>query len=265
MLLHWMQTRWITGLAFGSVATDCLVSFMASLYQSRRKRRELSGEPILGTIVPNMGTGASPSRLASALFGRTRRAILGLLYANPDQSYYLRQITRRLGVGHGATQRELNRLSTVGIVRRTVFGRQINYQAEPECPIFAELKSLIVKTVGIGDLLRSTLSPLRDRIQVAFIYGSFARGNWKQQSDVDVLVIGKASFDEVVSAIAPTQRTLGREINPAVYSPGEFGSKLRSGHHFLTTLMKQERIFLLGGERDLAGLGAVRVAHRARK
>lgn len=153
----------------------------------------------------------------------------------------------------------------MGIVRRTIIGKQIHYQAEPECPIFAELKSLLVKTVGIGDSLRAALSPLRDKIEVAFIYGSFARGDWRQPSDIDLFVIGQVNFKDVVSAIGPIQRTLGREINPAVFSPGEFGAKLRSGHHFLTSIVKQERFFLVGGESDLAKLGAKRVAHRASK
>lgn len=217
----------------------------------------------LGTIVPKMSTGFASSALSAALFGQTRRAILALLYGHPDQSYYLRQLVRSAGVGLGAAQREVKRLCEAGIIRRTARGHQVFYQANPDCPIFGELKGLMVKTAGVADLLRAALAPLAARIRVAFIYGSVAKLAHRNRSDVDVMVVGEPTFGEVVSALGSAQEMLAREINPTVYSPAEFRSKLKAGHHFLTGVMGDEKLFLIGDEHELARLGAKRLGKPA--
>ena len=114
-------------------------------------------------------------------------------------------------------------------------------------------------------MLRQALAPLRSHINAAFIYGSVARLRPTSGSDVDLMVIGDASFGDIVSAMAAAQKTLSREINPTVYSPREFRSKLRARHHFLSSVLKGEKLFLLGNQDELARLGPIRVAHRARK
>jgi len=122
-----------------------------------------------------MSTNFVDSELSAALFGQIRRAILALLYGHPSQSYYLRQLVRSTGVALGAAQREVQRLSEAGIIRRTVSGHQVFYQANPDCPIFAELKGLMIKTTGVAEVLRAALAPLAAQIRVAFIYGSVAK------------------------------------------------------------------------------------------
>lgn len=198
--------------------------------------------------------------LSAALFGKTRRAILSLLYSHADESFYLRQIARFSGTGLGAMQRELKQLSAAGIIRRSVRGKQVYYQANTKCPVFAELKSLLIKTAGVGDILRSALAPLTDRIEVALIYGSIARGLENRSSDVDVLVIGDISFAEVVDKLEPAQEMLGREINPTVYPTAEFQLKLSQGHHFLKNVLSRDKIFLIGDEYDLSRLAEKRLA-----
>ena len=202
-----------------------------------------------------MSTVSIRSNLSAALFGRTRRALLALLYGHPDEAYYLRQLARWGGLGLGAVQREVKRLTEVGILRRTVRGHQVYFQANPECPVFAELKGLVVKTAGAADALREALTPLAGRIKVAFIYGSIARLQQKNASDVDLMVVGEVSFGEVVSALRAAQELLHREINPAVYSPAEFQSKLRARHHFLSSVLRNEKVFVVGDEHELARLG----------
>jgi predicted nucleotidyltransferase len=210
-----------------------------------------------------MSTAFVDSELSAALFGQTRRSVLALLYGHPGQSYYLRQLVRTARLGLGAAQREVKRLSEVGIIRRTVSGHQVFYQANPDCPIFEELKGLMVKTTGVADVLRAALAPLAAQIQVAFIYGSVAKLAQRSGSDVDVLVVGGPAFGEVVSALGNAQETLAREINPTVYSRAEFRSKLRAGHHFLTAVVGGEKIFLVGDEHELARLGAKRLGKPA--
>ena len=212
-----------------------------------------------------MSTARFASNLSTALFGRTRRAVLALLYGHPDEAYYLRQLVRCAGLGLGTVQREVARLAGAGIIQRTARGRQVYYQANPECPLFAELKSLVVKTAGVGDVLCAALAPLASRVRVAFIYGSVARTEQKSTSDVDLMVIGDVTFRDVVSALAVAQETLSREINSTVYSPREFRSKLKAGHHFLSSVLKNEKVFVIGDAHELARLGPIRLADRAHK
>jgi len=201
-----------------------------------------------------MGTFSDTDTLSRTLFSKTRRAVLSLLYSQVDDAFYLRQIVRAAGVGLGAVQRELKQLSDAGIIQRIVRGHQVYYQANPKCPVFGELKTLIVKTVGVGAVLQAALAPLADNIDVAFVYGSFASNEERRDSDVDVLVVGKVRFAEIVSSLRDAQETIGREINPTVYPPGEFRSKLAAGHHFLSTVLRGPMLFLIGDKRELARL-----------
>jgi len=201
-----------------------------------------------------MGTTFKTDRLSATLFGKTRRAVLALLYSHVEEPFYLRQIARTAGGGLGAVQRELKKLSEAGIIQRTVRGRQVYYQANPECPVYSELKSLVVKTVGVGDVLRAALVPLSDRINVAFLFGSLARGGERSSSDADVMIVGDVTFAEVVSVLGRAQETVRREINPLVYPPEEFQSKLTADHHFLKKVLEESKFFLIGDEYELAKL-----------
>ena len=207
-----------------------------------------------------MSTPLGYENLAQVLFGKTRRAVLSFLYSHPDEAFYLRQLIREAGVGLGTVQREVRRLSEAGIIRRSVRGRQVYYQANQGCPVYGEIKNLIMKTAGVGDILKSALAALAERINVAFIYGSVARGEENRASDMDIMVVGNVSFAEIVSALRPSQDRLGREINPTVYSPAEFRSKLKMNHHFLKTVLKGDKVFLIGGDSELAKLAKKRLA-----
>jgi predicted nucleotidyltransferase len=212
--------------------------------------------PNLGTTVPNLRTVEAPTLLADALFGNTRRQVLGLLMGHPDQSFYTRQIARILHLGLGALHRELQSLVEAGILMREAHGQQIYYRVNTTCPIYTELHGLLLKTAGLGDVLRSALAGLADRITVAFVYGSLAKGAANGASDVDVMVIGSITLGEVAVALNPTQDTLKREVNPSVYPPEELRSKLQNGNHFLTTVLAEPKLFLIGSEDDLNRLVA---------
>lgn len=210
-----------------------------------------------------MGTQLPDNPIGSALFSKNRRAVLALLYGHPDESYYLRQIVRACGGGVGAVQRELGRLADARIIRRTVRQKQVYFQAHDACPIFEELKGIAVKTAGVADVLRFALAPLADRIAAAFLFGSVARAQQKRGSDVDLAVVGDVGFSEVVAALARPQEQLVREVNPVVYSPDEFRSKIRAGHHFVRSMLEKEKIFLFGGKDELARLAPKRLADGA--
>jgi DNA-binding transcriptional ArsR family regulator len=132
--------------------------------------------------------------LSNILFSGSRRSILALLYGHANEQFYLREIARRAGTGIGATQRELGQLTDAGLLHRVRRGNQVYYQANRKNPIFSELKSILAKTSGIRDILHAALTSLKDRIKLAFVYGSIARGEEKASSDVDLMVVGEISF-----------------------------------------------------------------------
>lgn len=191
---------------------------------------------------------------STSLFGKTRQALLALLYARADEEHLQENLIQLAGLGRGAVQRELEFLARAGVVRRSVRGRQVYFQANAESPIYADLRGLVVKTVGVADALRAALAPLSGRIRVAFIYGSVAKGAERRGSDVDVMVIGDVSFAEGSEALARAQKAIGREVNPSVYAPADFRAKLAARHHFLRSVLKGEKIFLIGDGRELARL-----------
>lgn len=210
--------------------------------------------PKKGTLLPIMGTKAT--RQDRSLFGRTRSALLSMFYGHSEESFYLRQLARTVGSGHGALQRELKHLTELGLLLRKTQGNQVLYRANPQSPIFPELKSLLAKTVGVHDIIRSALAPLGAEVQVAFVYGSVARQTEQPGSDVDLMVLGSVSFGEVVSALSSAQKALGREVNPTVFPVSEFRSKLAGGNHFLRSVIKEKKLFVLGNEHELAKLAA---------
>ncbi len=209
--------------------------------------------------------GTQSLSIERGLFGRTRSALLAILYGRSEQSFYVRQLARAAGCGHGAVQRELSHLTNLGLLSRTVRGNQVLYKANSQNPIFSEIKNLVAKTLGAHDVIRGALAPLGSQVRVAFIFGSLARGEERADSDVDLMVLGDAPFSAVVSALGPAQSFLGREINPTVFPVAEFRSKLAAGNHFLRAVMKEKKLFLLGAEDELAELAAKRLAGSARK
>jgi len=203
-----------------------------------------------------MGTITLNDHLTETLLGKTRRAVLSILYGHADETFYLRQIVRVTGGGIGAVQRELKALGEAGIIMRIEKGRQIYYQANAQCAVYPELKSLVMKTSGMGDALKMAMLPLADCIRTAFIYGSVARGGESKGSDVDIFVVGDVTSAEVVEALSPVQLTLNREINPTVYPVEECRTKWAAGHHFIKSVLEGSKVFLIGDENDLAKLAS---------
>jgi predicted nucleotidyltransferase len=202
-------------------------------------------------------------RMSEVLFGQIRSGILALLYGHPDQSFYLRQIARHIEASAGAVQRDITQLSKAGLINRTPVGSQVFYQANSNSPIFAEMRGLVTKTVGVHDTLLFLLAPHAKKIKVAFVYGSVARHEETAQSDVDLIVIGNIGLEELMPTLGKTQSLLGREVNATVYSTKEFRSKVDSGNHFLQRVLKDEKLFLIGSVDELRKVGGVRMAQAA--
>jgi len=212
-----------------------------------------------GTIVLNMRTKHGVP-LVELLFGAYRRQVLSLLLLRPDESFYLREIGRLTGVPAGPIHRELKALTEVGLLVRRASGNQVRYQASRDCPIFQELAGIFRKTAGLADVLRESLSPVADEIDLAFVFGSVAQGKEKPTNDIDLLVVGSVSFEDVVEAGHVARERLGREVNPVVMSKDAFRSKQRRRDRFISRVLKEPKIFVIGDAGELGKPTEDRVA-----
>ncbi len=190
-----------------------------------------------------------------SLFGKTRQKILSLLFSNADRSYYLREIARHTSCGLGAVQHELKLLTSLGYLEREKKGKQVYFKANEKNPVFRELKGFIVKTYGYAALLAEALQILERKIEVAFIFGSFATGDEHADSDIDIIIIGDVSLQDVVTATMDVREYLNRDITPIVYPVSEFRERLSEKNHFLMHVLENPKIFLIGNADELARLG----------
>lgn len=193
--------------------------------------------------------------LSSTLFPGYRRRVLGLLLLHPEESLHGREIARRTGLPPGTLTRELKRLADVGLLNCERRGNQVLYSANRRSPIFEELSGILRKTSGLADVVAEALEPLTNRIGLAFIFGSIARGTETQGSDVDLMIIGSVKFGEVVDALHLAQQQLSRDINPKVFTPREWRNRLERGDPFLREVLASKKLFLIGGENGIEELG----------
>lgn len=201
--------------------------------------------------------------LANLLFGSYRRDVLGLLLMHPGEAYHVREIARMTRRPANTLYRELSTLAKAGLLTRRSQGNQVHYQANPQSPIYEELRGILRKTTGLADVLREALKPLGKRIDAAFVYGSMAGGKEHEGSDVDVLLIGDLKFEDAVRALGPAESSLRREINPHVYGIKEFRAKLSGKDPFLRRVLEGPKIILAGDLDDIAKPGRRRVSKAA--
>ena len=190
------------------------------------------------------------SQLSDALFTATQQKVLGLLYGQPNRSFYTKEILRLTGMGVATIKRELDRMLAAGILSMTRIGNQHHYQANPQCPIYGELLGIVKKTFGVTEVIRRALEPLAGKIERAFIFGSVASGKEGAASDIDLLIISEVGFAEVVSALYPVQETLGREVNPKIYRREEWRRMMDAKDAFVTEVMAKPRLDVIGGDDE---------------
>ena len=203
-----------------------------------------------------METLSAPDRIARLLFGGVRREVLSLVMGRPDERFYLREIVRVVGAGSGAVQRELAQLVEAELLCREVSGRQVYFSANRESLIYEELRAIVEKTAGVADVLRTCMAPLQRtaRIEVAFVYGSVARGAQRSTSDVDVMVIGDVTMAQVVPTLRDAERVLRREVNATVFPTPEWREKVAHPSAFMRRVLAAPKLFVTGGEHELERL-----------
>lgn len=176
-----------------------------------------------------------------------------LLFGQPERSFYASELIKQAGTGSGAAQRELIKLEESGLTTVHRVGRQKHYQANPNSPLFTELRSIVSKTVALAEPIREALAPLAPKIRATFIYGSVAKDTDRAQSDIDLMVISdQLTYGEVFGALEAAGRAIGRPINPTLYSRVEFAARIKKGNAFVTRVIAQPRIWVIGSDHDLA-------------
>lgn len=193
---------------------------------------------------------------SDALFTKTQQRVLAVLFGQTDRSFYANEIIGLAASGSGAVQRELARLEAASLVTVRRVGNQKHYQANHAAPIFAELRAIVLKTFGVADVLRAALQPLWPSVELAFVYGSLAKGTEHAGSDVDLMVIGSVpSNAQLLEALMPAQTQLGRAVNPTLYTQDEFAQRVRDGRSFIMRILDQPKMFVKGSEHDIARIG----------
>jgi predicted nucleotidyltransferase len=191
--------------------------------------------------------------LADALFSTTQQRVLALLFGQPDRSFYATELIKMARSGSGAVQRELASLAQSGLVTVSHIGNQKHYQANSDSPLFTELSGIIRKTVGLAEPLRDALRPLASGIVAAFVYGSVAKRKDTARSDIDLMVISDAlNYADIYAALEPVSARLERHVNPTVHSRREFTEGVKEGNAFVTRVLEQPKVWVIGTERDLA-------------
>ena len=184
-------------------------------------------------------------RIATTLFGKTRRALLARLYLEPEREFRMRELARLTGISAGSVLHELKQLQAAELVRRSEDRDLVTYRANPASPVFEELRGIVEKTSGIDGVVREALRAAGKKIRLALIYGSVAKGTNRSASDLDVLVVGGIGFDALVRLLRPAEERIRREISPRLYSPEEFRKK-RSADRFLKSVLAGPLIVLIG-------------------
>ena len=190
-------------------------------------------------------------KIHEALFSDSRAKILALLLLNPNKQYFLREITRKTGKGLGSVQRELDKLVKARLLRSKRKDNKLYYWANQDNLAYKPLRDLINVTLGPLGQLSKALKPLKDTIEIAFIYGSFATFTANDQSDIDVMLIGTVDYDEAIMRLTQLEDKLGREINPAIFHPDDFKNKFAKGNAYLKNVLKNQKLFIIGGDDDL--------------
>lgn len=197
-------------------------------------------------IVPDMGM------IADALFSTTQQRVLALLFGQPARSFYTNEVIRLAGIGSGAVQRELTRLSKSGLLTVTRLGNQKHYQANADSPIFEELCSLVQKTFGLADVLHAMLTPLAKQLSAAFVYGSVAKRTDTATSDIDLMIISDdLPYGELFLVLADAEARLGRAVNPTLFTKQEFAQRRAEQNVFVTRVLEQPKLWLFGDENVL--------------
>lgn len=209
---------------------------------------------MIGKTAQLSGITAQPNSLAELLSSKVKAELFRLLFGLDGKPLHVRELERRSGLAVATVRQELDRLTKLGLVEARTDGNRRYYSARRDHPLYPEISGLVLKTSGLADLLRNALKTEK-LIRLAFVFGSLARGQEHAHSDVDLLVLGAIGLRQLTKLLRGVAETIGREINPHVVTPAEFQRRKRAGDHFITSVLAEPRIFIIGDEHELGAMG----------
>jgi predicted nucleotidyltransferase len=189
------------------------------------------------------------SLLAEILSSKIRAEIFRLLFGTNDNSLYMRDIERRSGFAIGTIQVELKKLFNLDLVLKRIDGNRTYYRANKNHPLYDDIHNLVLKTTGLVDVLKNALDT--EKIILAFVFGSLARGEELAESDIDLMVVGNLGLRSVSKLLTGIEGKILREINPHVYSKEEFIEKVKEKDHFVSQIVEGPKIFIISREDEL--------------
>ena len=191
--------------------------------------------------------------LTELLSSRVKAETLRLLFGPGAGELHVREIARRAGLNEATVRQELKRLMGLGLLAYRRDGNRSFYRANTEHPLYPDIRSLVLKTSGLVDVLHEAL--VSPEIRVAFVFGSLADGTEKPGSDVDLMVIGEPTLRQVTKMLSGVSSRLGREVNPHVFRPQEFARRMKSRDRFLTAVRGGSKLFIVGSAHELEAVG----------
>ena len=182
--------------------------------------------------------------LRRLITSEARIRILSLFLLSPGPEFHIREVARQTKLNLNSVRRELDNLETVDLLRSRKQGSLKLYSVNRQNPVFEELKTIFLKTVGIGNIIKERLARL-GKVETAFIYGSFSRGEEKPGSDIDLFIVGEVDQQEASAVFERLQRELSREINYVIFSPREFRERKARKDPFVSNVLRQRKISLV--------------------
>jgi len=183
------------------------------------------------------------------------------LWGSVPVECHLRDLERKAGVSVGSIQQEVKKLERLGLLFKRVDGNRAYFSADPSHPLYEDIRQLVLKTVGVTDILRSAL--IHEQIDGAFIFGSIAQGTANAQSDIDLFVIGTIGLRDLSKILKEPTQLLKREINPHILKPAEWTRRVKESEHFVSSVAKGKKIVIIGGAHEFDHLGHERVAKKS--
>ena len=191
--------------------------------------------------------------LVDILSSKVRAEIFRLLFGLSERELHVREIERQAGLSIDTVRQELQKLTRMELLRARREGNRLYYRANREHPLYNDIRNLVLKTSGLVEVLKRALD--KEGVRVAFVFGSIAHNQEGAGSDVDLMVIGEVSLRTLSSWLVGISERIGREINPHIMSVEEFRKRKQFGEHFLSHVLDSPKLFIIGNEDELAGLG----------
>lgn len=195
------------------------------------------------------------SILAELLSSKARAEIFRILFGMNQQELHMREIQRLAGLGISSIRQEIEKLEGFELLKRRKSSNRVYFSANKEHSLFKPIHEMVLKTNGMVDVFKKHLSV--DSIDFAFIFGSFANGEEKSTSDIDLFIIGEISLRELSKQLKEPLKILGREINPHVMDAKEFVKRKSDQELFVTRILEAKKIFIIGTEDELRKLGEI--------